>query len=197
MSALLLVMSPKTRPTPRVKEYLQAEDVRKLLSTPYPANVRDRLVLRFLASTGCRVTEMLRVRWRDVNLTRKEESVRIITLKQKQHVAREVLIDDEELVVLLRTYREEVEDEDQLIFQITRQAVTAMVKRYALLAQVGKNSYAHILRHTYIVQRLKEGVDLRTIQRQVGHARLETTAVYLNLINTDLRDQLERGRLPW
>jgi len=53
----------------------------------------------------------------------------------------------------------------------------------------------HTLRHTFATLLLKEGVDVRTLQRLLGHASIETTALYLHLETDDLRGALARHPL--
>ncbi|TKX86474.1 hypothetical protein EXE43_08250 [Halorubrum sp. SS5] len=47
---------------------------------------------------------------------------------------------------------------------------------------------AHVLRHRFAVQSFKNGMDTRTLQKLLGHAKIETTERYLRLAKSDMRD---------
>ncbi len=48
-------------------------------------------------------------------------------------------------------------------------------------AKLSTNVSPHILRHTFATLALQKGISLATLQKILGHDRLETTAIYLNL----------------
>ena len=47
---------------------------------------------------------------------------------------------------------------------------------------------AHVLRHSFAVQSIKNGMDTRRLQKLMGHSKIETTEQYLQFANDDLRD---------
>ena len=143
-----------------------------------------------------KVSEMLSICWKDVSMTPGQENVRVKTLKRKNHW-REIPLDDPALLTLLKDYRAAEVDPNEHVFSLNRQQVTNMVKQYAKRAGLETNAYAHILRHTFAVERLKQGLDLRSLQRLLGHAKLESTALYLELTNLDIREAVERAPLRW
>ena len=54
-----------------------------------------------------------------------------------------------------------------------------------------------MLRHTYAVGLLKKGIDIRTIQRLLGHARITTTEKYLKITNVDIDETVRQVNLGW
>jgi len=61
-----------------------------------------------------------------------------------------------------------------------------IVKRYGALA--GINIHPHTLRHTFAIHLIRNGVDLRRLQQLLGHSNIQTTTIYLQFRDQDLRD---------
>ena len=73
-------------------------------------------------------------------------------------------------------------------------AVRATLRRLAVTAGVRRRFAPHQLRHAYAVEMAREGVPLNVIQRQLGHANLGVTSVYLQGIdNSEIIDTVTRG----
>jgi len=69
------------------------------------------------------------------------------------------------------------------------EAVQGAFRRARFAADIRKKGVSvHTLRHSYATHLLEAGVNLRVIQRNLGHARLETTMVYLHLTNKGQED---------
>lgn len=70
-------------------------------------------------------------------------------------------------------------------FGITKRHIERIVKAVANRARISKPVTPHVLRHTFAVNCIKKGVNTRTLQYLLGHDRLATTEIYMNLSPED------------
>ena len=68
---------------------------------------------------------------------------------------------------------------------ITTRTVARTVKKVADKAAISKPVSPHVLRHTFSVNCIKKGISTRALQTLLGHDRLTTTEIYLNLSPED------------
>ena len=70
--------------------------------------------------------------------------------------------------------------------------VQKMVKRVANRAKITQEVTPHVLRHTFAILALQKNISLAAVQKILGHDRLTTTAIYLNLTNTHIVEEYEQ-----
>lgn len=181
--------------SPRVKKRLPntltSEDVKRLLTAPTkkisPKNLRDAALLTMLYTTGMRVTEVVSLHRKDIDLDNN-----VLYCQGKDDQVRELPFDESTLKTLM-AYLEKgrpflVKDQDETaIFlnhrgqQLTRQGLWLIIKAYAKEANLSTAVTPHTLRHSFAAHKLEEGSDLQEVQHLLGHANISTTQIYTQL----------------
>ena len=189
-----IIEAPKTlRKLPAV---LSGREVERLLAAPVgeePAEVRDRAMLELLYATGLRVSELVELKVRDVNLTAgyllalgKGSKERLVPMGD---AARGVVTEylESARVVLERGGRSDSLFLSRLGKGMSRQAFWNIIKKRALAAGIPRNISPHTLRHSFATHLLENGADLRSVQLMLGHADLSTTQIYTHVTRERLK----------
>jgi integrase/recombinase XerD len=71
------------------------------------------------------------------------------------------------------------------VFGVTPRTMQRLLKRVASRAKIRRPVTPHVLRHTFAVKALRRGVTLADLKNWLGHSKLDTTAIYLNLAPED------------
>ena len=147
--------------------------------------LRDRAILETLYSTGMRRMELIGIKLYDLDADRgtlfirqgKGKKDRMVPMGERafswmhryleEGRPRLVLSPDDGLVFLTNV---------GLAFEPNR--LTQLVRDYVNTADLGKTGSCHLFRHTCATLMLEGGADIRFIQQQLGHAKLETTQIY-------------------
>jgi site-specific recombinase XerD len=196
----------------RAVEFLTPSEVERLLSMSYTDDIiglRNRAIIQTLYSTGLRISELVGLNIQDVDLDRKEftvrgkgSKVRPVFLNDKAcHYLREYLQAREDnysplFITAGRTRNENtIELSDYVLgekFRLTAYTIQEMVKKSALLAGLNKKVTPHTLRHSFATTLLNNGADLRSVQEMLGHASIATTQIYTHVTNRQLRQIHEK-----
>ena len=176
-------------------KFLKLAEVEKLLKQPdekdYRGN-RDKAMLELLYASGLRVSELIKLRIRDINFKDgflicrgKGNKERVIPLGKSASSAVESYI---------RSSRPRfLKKETDFLFltsrgkPITRQGFWKILKKYADRAGLDKDISPHVLRHTFATHLLERGADLRSVQMMLGHSQITTTQIYTHVSRSQLR----------
>lgn len=177
-------------PLPRYEKklpiILSPEEVRDILAAP--KNLGHRAILTTMYASGPRVSEVANLKVADIDSHRSVLWIR----GGKGHKDRQALLPPK-LLDLLRDYWRWKRPADWLFpgrkpgQPLNPASIFRLCRKAAKDAGISKAVHPHSLRHAFATHLLEAGVNLRTIQILLGHARLETTARYLHVANTAVR----------
>ena len=176
---------------------LTEEEVESLLGAPAvgdPLGNRDRTMLEVLYATGLRVSELVNLRYSQVNLNQG-----VIRILGKGNRERLIPLGEEAVRWLnefARAARGEIllERQTDYLFptrrgdRMTRQAFWHIIKRYARKAGVDRDLSPHTLRHAFATHLLNHGADLRVVQMLLGHSDLSTTQIYTHVARERMKE---------
>jgi len=176
-------------------KFLTISEVELLLRQPDEKDirgVRDKAMLELLYATGLRVSELVTLKIKDLNL---EDG--FLLCMGKGGKERIVPIGDS-AAGAIRRYLDEarpllLKQPNNFLFltrrgsQFTRQGFWKLLKSYAKKADLDVKISPHILRHTFATHLLERGADLRSVQLMLGHSQITTTQVYTHVSRQQLR----------
>lgn len=136
------------------------------------ANLRDRVLVFFMLSTGLRREEAATVRWGDIDL-----QGYTLLVRGKGNKQRRVPLSDRLLPRLAVLMGSPSSTPETRIFDVTAGRIWQIIRSAAFSAGLAPIT-PHDLRRTYATRLLAAGVDLATVQRLMGHASPKTTANY-------------------
>ena len=170
---------------------LTPEELARLFAVPDladPLGLRDRAMLEVLYATGLRRAELCALSCPDVNLERGT-----LTVRQGKGRKDRVVPLGAGAVAWLRRYLDEarprlvVGPRERALFlsgygeAFSPDVLTGMVSAWMKRAGLEKRGSCHLLRHTCATHMHEGGADIRHIQQLLGHANLETTAIYTDV----------------
>lgn len=164
---------------------------------PSPKGLRDRAMLEVMYATGIRVTELVTLDVRDVDL--EADTLRIGTGSRERVVPLTERADYalREYITRARGGYGAPPDRGPLFVnprgaQLTRQGVWLILKQYVAQAGIDTPVTPHSLRHSFAAHRLEQGSSLQDVQKLLGHAHLSTTQIYNKPRPPALTDGLPR-----
>jgi integrase/recombinase XerC len=179
------VSAPKS--AQRLPDTLSVDDMSRLLSaeTEDPLDVRDLAMLELMYSSGLRLSELVSLDTRDMDLdervlrvTGKGSKTRLVPIGRKAIQA---------LQTWLRVRASQLAEGEMAVFtgrvgrRLGVRAVQQRVHRWAQRRGLPGDIHPHTLRHSFASHLLESSGDLRAVQELLGHADISTTQIYTHL----------------
>jgi len=150
--------------------------------------LRDIAVIELLFATGMRISELCTLRLDQVDLTSHK-----LLIYGKGAKERMLQISNEDVINILSAYYKAFKNEinstgfffiNRLNNQLSDQSVRALILKYSELAGIQLHLTPHMFRHSFATLLLEADVDIRYIQKMLGHSSITTTEIYTNVSMT-------------
>jgi len=175
----------------RLPRCLSPEEVRALLRAAESVDTTPRLALHLLLATGVRVGELASVCVGDIDT--EQQTMRIIGKGSRE---RQVFLPYKSLIAEVSSYvatrhKSCLRQDRLLLTQCARPAtacyIRSQIKSLGRRAGLDRVVTPHMLRHTAATGLLEAGVDIRLVQRLLGHHSIATTQIYTHVSDRTLK----------
>jgi integrase/recombinase XerD len=187
---------PRTLSRPEVSSLLTGFAARQSTSEP-SRTARSSTAVRLMIATGIRVGELCKIRVDEVSPDGR--SFRIHGKGARDRIA---YVSDaalrSDLEKLVRWHRANGSTGGTLFLNrrarpMKPQSIRSELRRYSARAGAARRITPHMLRHTAATLLIERGVDIRFVQRLLGHSSIATTEIYTHVSDEALRMTLERA----
>ena len=174
-------------------DMLSIEEVDRLLNSVSDTDkisIRNRAMLELLYATGLRVSELISLKFSDIDIN--ECYIKILGKGNKERI---VPFEEKAQLYLKRYLKSRKRVNSEYVFltklnkPISRIEFWRQLKNIALKAGITKNITPHTLRHSFATHLLTGGADIRFVQEMLGHSSISTTQIYTHVSQDRLQEQ--------
>ena len=151
-------------------------------------NVKHKLILATMYSSGLRVSEVIDLKVCDLDLESK-----LLTVRQSKGKKDRTTVVSDKVADVLKKYLVN-KDGKSLVFEsdlggkLTTRTVQVIFHEAMKKTGIKKDATCHSLRHSFATHLLESGTDIRYIQELLGHNSLQTTQIYTKVTNYGLKN---------
>ncbi|MFE1242963.1 site-specific tyrosine recombinase/integron integrase [Fictibacillus sp. NPDC058756] len=167
--------------------YLNEEEYASVKVAAEKLSLRDRALIHFMFSSGCRRSEVSNLDLQDVDMKRRTAEV-VGKGKKIRHVHF-----SEECALILKDYLgTRTSDESDALFlnrkgeRLLPKGIYEITKKLGKMASLKKVLHPHALRHTFATNMLARGAKIEFIADELGHSNLNTTRIYARIPTEDM-----------
>lgn len=175
---------PRAKKEIKLPEVLVKDEVKRILGAIN--NVKHKLLLGLIYSSGLRVGEAVSARVGDLNFSNKTLMVR----QGKGNKDRMTVLSGKIAGVLEKYVKNKKADdfvfESERGGRLTERSAQKVFSDALRASGVKRNVSCHSLRHSFATHLLENGTDIRYIQELLGHAKLQTTQIYTHVASHNL-----------
>ena len=194
-----LVKNPrKDKSLPR---YVNDSDIDKMFTIPdtrKPIGQRNLVIIRMLYATGVRVSELVNIKIKDINIS--ERTIRILGKGSKERIVIFGINTSRELKKYLDDGRRklDVRNSEYLFLnkdgnRLSDRYVRKIIDDIIVKASISMHVSPHMLRHTFATEMLNNGADLVSVKDLLGHESLNTTSIYTHVSDEMIRKVYDKA----
>lgn len=188
---------PKTISFHSIQKFLSvlyAQKMQTVYAYQFKCCLRDIAVIELLFATGMRISELCSLKPSDIDL--ENNTVLIYGKGSKERILQ---LGNCEVISALATYQSTFKADisacgyffvNKRKQKLSDQSVRFMINRYAALAGIEQHITPHMFRHSFATLLLEQDVDIRYIQKMLGHSSISTTEIYTHVSSAKQKDIL-------
>lgn len=184
----LNVKNPKLeKKLPNYLNYTEMEELLESIDIKTDEGLKRRLLIEMFYSTGCRVSEIINIKVKDIDFLNKK--IRIMGKGSKERI----VYYGDYAKKNLDKYLSKGLDKDYLFVnkhgdKYTVEEIELIVKDIMKHLSIKTHVTPHTLRHTFATHLLNNGADIRSVQELLGHSNLSTTGIYTHVSSDRLKE---------
>ena len=176
-------------PTPKnekkIPTVLSKDEIQRMIDACN--NIKHKLIITLMYSSGLRVSEVVKMKFDDLDLDEKMGMVRSGKGRKDRHI-----ILSSNFIEYLEKYQKKRKRDSQYIFNTIKSHITTrqaqrVVSDAAKGAGIRKRVFCHALRSSFATHLLDSGTDIRVIQELLGHSNISTTERYTKVSREKLK----------
>ena len=175
---------PNLKREKKLPVILSKEEIESLISVT--KNINHRLIIQICYSAGLRISEIINLKWHDIDFDRnlihlkrakgKKDRIVMLSLKVKDGLMNLTLNKEGYIFLTNRSGK------------YTQRTIQKIIENVAIKAGIRKNITPHTLRHSFATHLLENGTDIRYIRDLLGHSDISTTLIYTKVSNKNIRN---------
>lgn len=184
----LNVKNPKLeKKLPNYLNYTEMEELLESIDISTDEGLKRRLLIEMFYSTGCRVSEIINIKVKDIDFLNKK--IRIMGKGSKERI---VYYGDYAKKYLDKYLSKGLNKEYLFVNKhgdkYTVEEIELIVKDIMKHLSIKTHVTPHTLRHTFATHLLNNGADIRSVQELLGHSNLSTTGIYTHVSSDRLKE---------
>ena len=175
---------PNVKREKKLPVILSKEEIERLIVST--KNINHRLIIQIGYSAGLRISEIINLKWQDIDFDRdlihlkrakgKKDRIVMLSLKVKENLMN--LTSNKEGYVFLTNRGG----------KYTQRTIQKVIENAAMKVGIRKSITPHTLRHSFATHLLENGTDIRYIRDLLGHSDISTTLIYAKVSNKNIRN---------